>query len=345
MILLTGATGMVGRQVAELLLARREPITALVRDPSQAPWLSERGASLLTAPIDDPATWDRIGGVRAIVHTAAIISGGKSWEAYAGANIRATTLAAARARTLGVPFVHLSSVAVYGGTTTAPMGTVGEDFPFRPMERGNWYGRSKREAELAVWRAAEQGLQAIALRPCVIYGPHDRHFFPVLRKAAQRRRLPLIGAGTRPMALVHARSVAEAVLLALDARTGWGRAYNVTGDGRISPVEVVAALARGAGHQIRTRRLPEAPLMGLARGVDLLARYLLPAGRFAGSVTTAFGYWRGGDPYRSDAIRRELGWSPVIDHAAEIERLIRLAPRPADGRGPGSPRPSPADRV
>lgn len=340
MILLTGATGMVGRQVAQLLFSRGEPVAALVRDPATAPWLSERGAALVTSPIDDPATWTGIDGVRAIVHAAAIINGGKSWEAYAGANIRATALAAARARSLGVPFIHLSSVAVYGGSTTEPIGTVAEDFPSRPMERGNWYGRSKRDAELAVWREAERGLQAIALRPCVIYGPHDRHFFPVLMAASRRGRLPLIGDGTRPMALVHARSVAEAVVAALDAKSGWGRPYNVTGDGKIAPVEVVAALARGVGHPIRTRRLPEAPVLAFARGIDLLGRYLFPPGRFPGSVTTAFGYWRGGDPYRSEAIRKELGWAPVIDHAVEIERLAREsssppAPAPAGGIGRG----------
>ena len=323
MIYLTGATGMVGRQVAELLRARGTDVTALVRDPARAPWLTELGARVVTGALDAPATWDAVDNVTAVVHCAAVISGGKGWEAYAGANILATTLAARRARILGVPLVHLSSVAVYSGASTAPVGTVTEEFPFRPMERGNWYGRSKREAEMAVWREAEQGLRAIALRPCVIYGPHDRHFFPAILRKARTGRLPLIGPGEIPMALVHARSVAEAVCAALDAKTGWGRPYNVTGDAPIAPRDVVAALARGIGRPIRTRRLPVGPLMAIARGADLLGRFLLPGGTFPGSITTGVAYWRGGDPYRSDAIRRALGWAPRIDHAAEIERLAR----------------------
>ena len=125
------------------------------------------------------------------------------------------------------------------------------------------------------------------------------------------------------MALVHARSVAEAVRAALDASSGWGRPYNVTGDAPITPREVVAALARGIGRPIHSRELPERPLFALAWGVDLFARFLLPGGTFPGSLTTGLSYWRGGDPYRSDAIRRELGWAPTLDHAAEIERLAR----------------------
>lgn len=325
MIFLTGATGMVGRQVAELLLARGTPVTTLVRDPSRAPWLSATGARVVGGEVDAPITWNGVEGVRAIVHCAAVISGGRGWEAYASANIRATSLAAARARVLGVPMVHLSSVAVYGGASSAPVGTVDENFPFAPLVPGNWYGRSKRESEQALWREAEKGLKAIALRPCVIYGPHDRHFFPAILRKARSGRLPLIGAGDIPMALVHARSVAEAVRAALDARSGWGRAYNVTGDAPIAPREVVAALARGIGRPIRSRHLPVRPLVALAGGVDLLARYLLPGGTFPGSLTTAVSYWRGGDPYRSDAIRRELGWAPTIDHSAEIEALATVA--------------------
>ena len=324
MIFLTGATGMVGRQVAELLLARGTPVSAVVRDPAGASWLTGLGARVVTGALDAPETWDRADDVTAIVHCAALIRGGKGWESYAGANIRATALAARRARVLGVPLVHLSSVAVYSGASSERPGSVGEDFPFRPLERGNWYGRSKREAEEAVWREAEHGLRAIALRPCVIYGPHDRHFFPTLVRRARGGRLPLIGAGDAPMALVHARSVAEAVRAALDATTGWGRPYNVTGDGPVTPRQVVAALAQGTGRPIRERHLPERPLLALGRGADLLARYLLPGGLFPGSLTTALSYWRGGDPYRAEAIRRELGWAPVIDHAAEIERLARL---------------------
>lgn len=324
MILLTGATGLVGRQVAELLSARGTPILALIRDPARASWLPGLGARLISGPIADPATWAQVRDVSAIVHCAAMIAGGRTWDAYAGANITATRLAAARARALGVPLVQISSVAVYGGTTTEPVGSVGEDHPFTPLSDGAWYGRSKRASEEAVWREAEKGLRAIALRPCVIYGPHDRLFFPRLLSAARRGVIPLIGRGERPMALVHARSVALAVQAALDATTGWGRAYNITGDAPIAPRELVAALGRGLGQKVRTPELPERMVLGAADLLDGLGQVLLPKGFFPGTLRTAAGYWRGGDPYRSEAARTVLRWTPQIDHAEEIERLVRM---------------------
>lgn len=326
MILLTGATGLVGRQVATLLSQRGTPVVALVRDPARASWLTGLGARIVSGDVTDPAAWDQVDGVSAIVHCAAVISGGRSWEEFARPNIESTRLAGERALTLGVPLVQLSSVAVYGGSTTEPPGTVGEELPFRPLRPGAWYGRSKRESEELVWRIAERGLRAIALRPCVIYGPHDRLFFPKLLQAGRRGIIPLFGRGDAPMALVHARSVAQGVLAALDAGDGWGRAYNVTGDAPIAPREFVAALGRGLGRRIHSPRVPAGLVLGAADLFDFIAGNLLPDGLFPGTVRTGVGYWRGGDPYRSDAARTILGWRPDIDHQVEIEQLARAFP-------------------
>lgn len=323
MIFLTGATGLVGRQVAELLAARGTPMAALVRDVPRASRLQRLGARLHTGAITDPATWQQVDDVAAIVHCAALISGGRSWEEFAGPNIESTRLAAQRARELGVPFVQVSSVAVYGGSTTEPVGSVAEDFRFSPMRPGAWYGRSKRESEELVWREAEKGLQAIALRPCVIYGPHDRLFFPKLLKAARRGVLPLIGRGDQPMAVVHARSVAQGVIAALDTKEGWGRSYNLTGDAPISPRQVVEAMGRGLGKRVFMPALPAGLTLGAADLIDAIAGSLLPDGLFPGTVRTAVGYWRGGDPYDASAARKVLKWRPDIDHGAEIERLAR----------------------
>ena len=322
MIFLTGASGQVGREVAEQLAARGTPVVALVRDPTRASWLNGLGARIVTGPITASETWTEVRDVSAVVHCAAVITDGRSWDAYA-ANIRSTELAAARARTLGVPFIQLSSVAVYGGASTEPAGSVGEDFRFRPLREGDWYGRSKRGSEQAVWREAAKGLSAIALRPCVIYGPYDRHAFPKLLATARRGLMPLFGRGDRPMALVHSRSVAHAVLSALDATEGWGRAYNVTGDAPITPRDLVAALGRGLGKRIRTPSIPAGLALGAATALDGAARLLLPRGSFPGSLRTVVAYWRGGDPFRAEAARRVLNWSPAIDHAAELERLAR----------------------
>ena len=328
MILLTGGTGLVGLAILDELKSQGLACTALVRTADGGAAVSARGATPLLGGVDDAAVWAGIGGISTVIHAAALLRSREGWTAFARVNVGGTRLAAARARALGARFVHLSSVAVYGDVSRRPDASVAEDHPWSPMSSHNVYARSKREAERAVWSEAAKGLRAIVLRPCPVYGPGDRLFVPRLWAAARRGWMPLIGAADRPVPLVHSGSVARAVVAALTTPNGWGRAYNVTGDGPVTAREIVAAAARGAGRPIRTFPVPERLAFGLADVADLAQR-LLPAGRVPGTMRTGVGYWRGGDPFDSGAASATLGWAPKVAHAELIEHLV--AERAATG--------------
>ncbi|HEU5359042.1 MAG TPA: NAD-dependent epimerase/dehydratase family protein [Gemmatimonadales bacterium] len=321
MILLTGGTGLVGLAILDELKSLGLGCTALVRTAEGAAVVSARGAIPLQGSVEDPAVWARVGGISAVIHAAALLRSHGGWAPFARVNVGGTGLAAARARGLGARFIHISSVAVYGDVSRRPDASVAEEHPWAPLPSGNLYARSKRDAEQVVWSEAARGLAAIVLRPCPVYGPGDRLFVPRLWAAARRGWMPLVGPGDRPVPLVHARSVAQAVGAALRASDGWGRAYNVTGDGAVTARQIVAAAARGAGRGIRTIAVPERLAFGMADAADL-ARRVLPAGRMPGTVRTGVGYWRGGDPFDSGAAAAALGWAPKVVHAEMIERLI-----------------------
>src|SRR2546430_16506468 len=115
-VLVTGASGLVGSHVVEALVARGEPVRALVRPASRAAVLP-LGAEAVTGDVTDPVVWQAAArGVRAIVHAAAIVQRRASWEQYVAVNVDATRLAAAAARAAGARMIHISSVAVYAGS-------------------------------------------------------------------------------------------------------------------------------------------------------------------------------------------------------------------------------------
>src|SRR5207237_306458 len=127
----------------------------------------------------------------AMVRAAAIVQRRASWTQYVAANVDATRLAVAAARATGARLVHISSVAVYGGTAAYPTTPEcrSEDHPFQPIPDSDFYGRTKRMAEAVVREAAERGeVDAVALRPTVIYGERDRLFTP---RVIRILRLPL----------------------------------------------------------------------------------------------------------------------------------------------------------
>lgn len=322
MIFLTGGTGLVGRAVLQELQRRGLPCTALVRSARGAEIVTWLGARPVFGSVDDPHAWSAVDGVAAIVHAAAILASRDGWPAFERTNVAGTAAAAARARALGIPLVHISSVAVYGDVTAAGPGTVGEDLPPRPLPRANYYARSKRLAEAAVAEAEAGGLKAVILRPCPVYGPGDRLFLPRLVQQVRRGWFPLVGRGDRPVPLVHAGSVASAVMAALDRRA-FGRRFNVTGDGAITAAEIVAAVAEGLGRRVRTVRVPEHLAVAGAAALDLLDALRPGGGRRPGTARTGVAYWRGGDPFDPGRARAELGWRPTMDHRAELTALAR----------------------
>ncbi|MGB7212575.1 MAG: NAD-dependent epimerase/dehydratase family protein [Gemmatimonadales bacterium] len=321
MIFLTGGTGLLGLAILEAFRSHDIQCTALVRSSAGARTVAATGATPMTGSVDDPAVWRSITAASAIVHSAALLRSTEGWAAFERINVRGTSLAATRARELGIPMVHLSSVAVYGDVSRLPDRSVSEDHGWSSLPRQNLYACSKREAELAVWREVESGLDAIVLRPCPLYGSGDRLFIPRLAAAARRGWMPLVGKGDRPVPLVHAKSVAQAVVTALTASRAWGKAYNVTDDGEITAREIVAATEAGSGRRVRTFSVPIGAAFMLAGGFDI-ASHVLPAGRMPGTARTGIGYWRGGDPFDSSAAGRALGWAPRVDHSGALANAV-----------------------
>jgi 2-alkyl-3-oxoalkanoate reductase len=314
-VLVTGASGLVGSHVVEALASRGEPVRALVRAPGRAALPS--GAEAVIGDATDPAAWTAAArGVRAIVHAAAIVQRRATWEQYVAVNVEATRLAIAAARTAGARLVHISSVAVYGGTAAYPRQPQrrDEDYPFQPIAERDFYGRTKRMAEDAVREAAERGdVVAVALRPTVIYGERDRLFTPRLLRALRLRFLPQIGAGTNRLSCVYAGNVAAAAIAVLDAPLDRFRAYNITSDGApaLSQREFFASFAAALGRRYRPVPIPR-PLARLVIG-------LFTARRLAGAAVS---FLTGDNPYVDDRARRELGWRPPTPAPQAIVRTV-----------------------
>jgi nucleoside-diphosphate-sugar epimerase len=328
-VLVTGAGGLVGTHLLEALRARgeRPPPRALVREHARA-LVESLGAEPVIGDATDAVTWDRAArGVRAIVHAAALVVTRDSFAEFTRVNIGGTRLAIDAARRNRARLIHVSSVAVYGRTEVYAAGKDGvtEDYPFQPLPAGDFYARTKRAADVLVQEAGRDGLSAIAIRPNVIYGERDRLFTRRLIANLRRGFVPHIGPGTNHLSCVYAGNVASAIVAALDAPAHRGfRAYNVTRDAEplLTQREFFATFARALGHSPRFIRVPVALVrIGIALWSGLL-KTLFPE-RYAGLGTAAVSFILGENPYATDRIRSELGWTPPFDTRTAILRSVR----------------------
>ena len=171
-MLVTGAGGWLGGEVAARLVASGAVVTGLVRRRAEVRGNDGRlvpVARLLAGDVAapllgwTPARWaDEAGAFDLIVHCAALTQFGADPALAQAVNVRGTETVAALAAAGSGRLLHISTAYVNGGRD----GTVWEsDAPAGPFT--NAYEASKAEAEFAVRRA---GVQAVIARPSIVLG-------------------------------------------------------------------------------------------------------------------------------------------------------------------------------
>jgi nucleoside-diphosphate-sugar epimerase len=300
-VVVTGATGYVGRVFVERLLASGTAVRALVRDPNAA--LPEQVERIVADLAEPEGLAQALDGADAVVHCAAE-QRSPSRERHRLVNVAGTAAVLAAARDAGVRrVVHLSSIAVYprrdGGAPLAPDEAM-DPFP----ELRDVYAWSKIMAErwVALHRRAE-GLDVITLRLGIVYG-RDRDFVARVWRRLPGGRAVIAGSARMLLPLVHVDDAAEAAARALEVRHPPSAVLNVVGPE--TPTQA-SYLSRRAGHGREKLAAIYVPL-GSAR---LLARR---ATARAVRSSRAYALAWSAQEARHDlrATERTLGWLPRI---------------------------------
>ncbi len=320
-VFVTGATGLVGSHVVELLRAKGHDVVALRRRSSDTSWLRKLGCGPFEGDVRDSAD-DLAAGMRGcthLVHAAALVYSGGSWPKVRAVNVEGTRHVLEAAAAAGVAHaVHVSSVAVYGKRE----GSLDETTSFdTELEPSDLYGRSKREAE-AEAREVEsaRGLKVTIVRPAAVYGERDRLMAPAVARIVRRPVAAMLGRGCNTLPVVYAGNVAAALLLALEAGRG-GATYDLAMDHPITQRQLLEGIARGMG---RVPILVPIPAPLVRAGAALLGRLGVAApGASDLPLSKAVRIALGENPYRSVRARRELGWDPPHRHEEALVRTGR----------------------
>ncbi|MCW4386704.1 NAD-dependent epimerase/dehydratase family protein [Salinibacterium sp. SYSU T00001] len=314
-VLVTGASGALGGDVARLLLGSGHEVRTLQRRPSGV-----EGAEDVLGSVTDAAARERAcAGVDAVVHLAAKVSMAGPLAEFEATNVAGTAELLAAARRGGATrFVHVSSPSVaHSGDPIMGEGAG----PADPERAHGPYARTKARGELLALAADAPGFAVVAVRPHLVWGPGDTQLIGRIVERARRGTLPLLGSGAALIDTTYRDNAASALVAALDrAEAAHGRAFVVTNGEPRTIAELFEGICRAAGVRPPRWRVPASAAYGAGAAVEALWSFRPgadepPMTRFlAEQLSTA--HW-----FDQRETRAALAWEPAVSIDEGLERL------------------------
>lgn len=234
-VLVTGATGFLGRQVVRQLLDSGQEVRAMVRTPGRESVFSAPPTDVCYGDVSDPdALAEACRDIDMVVHLVAVIRGGpRQFEAV---NRQGTANVAAAAKAAGSVkhFIHLSAIGA-------------------AAEPGRQYLYSKWQGEQEVIKS---GLHYTIIRPSLIFGPGDEFTRAVAALVRITPATPVIGSGLNRLQPIYVDDVAACVAAAGSGNFRGNRIVAIGGPQQLSYNEIVAAVADALDRSRRRINIP-----------------------------------------------------------------------------------------
>jgi NADH dehydrogenase len=291
-ILVTGATGFIGRRVVHALRAEGREVRALVRRPERAKQLAAWGVELAAGDVTEPATLRAaLEGCTHVVHLVAILTG--SADDFERVMTQGTSNLVAAAKETGVArFVLMSAL----GTSETSKDTV----PY-------YAAKLAEEREVA-----SSGLDHTIFRPSFVFG-RDGGALPIFIK--QVRYSPVvtvIGPGRQRSQPIWVEDVAQYVAQGITRPEASGRTFEIGGPDTVNWNELYLAIAKALGKHRRLLHVPFA----VARTGARLTEWLPGAPLSADQVAML----QGGDNVVSNTAAADTFQLPLVSLDEQLRR-------------------------
>ena len=301
-VLITGASGFIGKRLVGALAKEGWQVRAASRDPSAIP--VRNGVERVALPdLAHPAEWSGLlADMTHVVHLAGIAHapGVLPDLLYTRINAEAVgELAAAAARGKVERFVFMSSVRAQAGLL-ADHAITEQDRP----EPTDAYGMAKLKGERLV---AESGVNFTVLRPAVVYGKGVKGNIAALATLAKTPMpLPFAGLDNR-RSLLALDNLTAAISLVLHAKQAADGTFLVADAEPISVADLVAAMREGLGRSPHLIKVPLGAVMRLMKSFGKEAEWERISGNFVIDASKLMA----------------IGWRPGISTHEGIVKMMR----------------------
>lgn len=314
-VLVTGASGFIGKQLVPYLQARDYHVRILLRNPNQRHLFSQEVETHIGDLQDVPSLNGLCTNIETVFHLAgyAHANQGPGFTKHHHAiNFQGTLSLLDVACAAGVrKFVYFSSVKAVGDSQEM----MDENWQMRPDSP---YGQAKRAAEEAL--LSKGGAMGISiLRPALVYGPAWKGNLAAMLKAIARGRFLPLPPVHAYRSMVSVEDICQAAYLAATNHHANGKIYFVTDNLRYSSRDIYVLMMNALGKRIPAWHVPLIAFKWLAVLGDVLEMVLRKAMPFnSDKLEKLFGQAL----YKSERIQQELAFAPKNTLATVLPNII-----------------------
>lgn len=337
-VLVTGATGLVGREIVAELSNHKVAVTQVggkssagnikTIENSDARKIDEFFAADIS-DFESLREIEKIGTVDAVIHSAGLAHqfGNTARESFQAVNVLGTKNVLRLAVKLKArQFILISSTAVYGiKRNPEEMGRKISDIEITEdalCEPETFYAESKLEAEQAAREHCEANKIALTiLRLAPVVGEESAGNSARLIEAIEAGRFLWVGAGENYKTLVYKRDVARACLRVLLNKKGGTEIFNIAAE-PLMMAEFVRIIAKNSGKPIPPVKIPAAILRIAFR----LNRKTFGIKKI-NNLADTFEKWLSDDVYSAEKIRRVYNFKTETSIEAAMEKQIEAYKR------------------
>lgn len=262
-VLVTGATGFVGKNLVRLLAENGYIVNALARESSNTASIAKYCNKIYTGDIKSrPALDQATAGCDMVFHLASMLQGAEQADSeFWNVHVEGTRNVFEASIANNVPVVvHCSTIGVLGSTK----GNVPDD-ETSPYNATDIYQVTKCEAEkLALEYYASGKVRGNVIRPASIFGPGDFRLLKLFRSVA-RKRFVMIGKGKKFIHFVYVKDLARAIMTAgQKADTVNGEVFIIAAKRYLALREFIGIIASKSGGRLPRFYVPVWPVMTAA---------------------------------------------------------------------------------
>ncbi len=336
-VLVTGATGLLGSHLVDMLLEQGHEVRALARKSSDLSHLRATGADVCLASLEDcNGVSGILDGVDVVIHTAArVMPGWGTWEDFESTAVKGTQNLLEASVKAGVKrFVYVSSITVMGKNCLCET-PADETAPCEigPLNYHTYYDWSKLKGELIALDFQNQGkIDVTIVRPGMIYGPRCRLLTDRIFRYV--KNLPIVfmpGKCDARTALVYVTDVADCVIAAATIDKAVGQIYNIAPLQEIRYRDFIKAMARAVGKPEFHITLPLFILQAAGAVIELWSK-LIRSKNLPFLTRADVRFLKEGMHVDCSKARRELGWEPRVSIEEGTRMYVQWRRGQSNGR-------------